>query len=109
METNTESSTNGNTISDTEIKSNSGTGINDNTEINSEDKNLTCFFEDAKIIFKKMKDRRQELIQSEKKRNSIGFPNTPKNKDRTPDIIRKKNSEQVQNYLFAAYKPLVQA
>ena len=47
-----------------------------------------------------MKDRRQELIQSEKKRNSIGFPNTPKNKDRTPDIIRKKNSEQVQNYLF---------
>ena len=68
--------------------------------INSEDKNLTCFFEDAKIIFKKMKDRRQELIQSEKKRNSIGFPNTPKNKDRTPDIIRKKNSEQVQNYLF---------
>ena len=30
--------------------------------INSEEKNLNFFFEDAKILFKKMKDKRQELI-----------------------------------------------
>ena len=68
--------------------------------INSEDKNLISFFEDAKIIFKKMKDSRQELIQLEKKRYSDRISNTPKNKDRTPDIIRKKNSDQVKNNLY---------
>ena len=68
--------------------------------INSEDKNLISFFEDAKIIFKKMKDSRQELIQLEKKRYSDKISNTPKNKDRTPDIIRKKNSDQVKNNLY---------
>ena len=36
--------------------------------VNSDEKNLSSFFEDAKLIFKKMKDYRQEFIQKKKKK-----------------------------------------
>ena len=36
--------------------------------VNSDEKNLSSFFEDAKLIFKKMKDYRQEFIQKKKEK-----------------------------------------
>ena len=61
--------------------------------VNSGDKNLMNFFEDAKVIFKKMKDKRKLLLQNrmKKQRSSHTFHNAHK----TPDTYRKINSTPV--------------
>ena len=58
---------------------------------NSGDKNLIHFFEDAKVIFKKMKDKRKLLLQNRmnKQRSSHTFHDAHKDKDLTPDVNRK--------------------
>jgi hypothetical protein len=61
--------------------------------VNSGDKNLMNFFEDAKVIFKKMKDKRKLLLQNrmKKQRSSHTFHDAHK----TPDTYRKINSTPV--------------
>ena len=65
--------------------------------VNSGDKNLMRFFEDAKVIFKKMKDKRKLLLQNrmKKQRSSHGFHDAHKDKDLTPDVYRKINSTPI--------------
>ena len=41
--------------------------------VNSDERNLLSFFEDAKIIFKKMKDYRQEYIQNKLKKQKSSY------------------------------------
>ena len=64
---------------------------------NSEDKNLIDFFEDAKVIFKKMKDKRKLLLQNRmnKRRSSHNFHDDHKGKDLTPDVYIKFNSTPI--------------
>ena len=61
--------------------------------VNSDERNLLSFFEDAKIIFKKMKDYRQQLIQNKMKKHrfSCSFK-TKKNKDMSPNMFHKINN-----------------
>ena len=65
--------------------------------INSDQRNLFSFFEDAKIIFKKLKDYRQEYIQNKikKQRLSCSFKEK-KNKNMSPNIYHKINNIQNQ-------------
>ena len=65
--------------------------------VNSGDKNLMHFFEDAKVIFKKMKDKRKLLLQNrmKKQRSSHTFHDAYKDKDLTPDSYRKMNSTPI--------------
>ena len=64
---------------------------------NSGDKNLIHFFEDAKAIFKKMKDKRKLLLQNrmKKQRSSHTFHDAHKGKDLTPDLYRKFNNTPI--------------
>ena len=66
--------------------------------INSDEINIKKFFDDAKIIFKKMKDFRQEYIQNKmkKQKSSYGI-NTKKNNDMHPDANQKINTAHNQN------------
>jgi len=65
--------------------------------VDSGNKNLTHFFEDAKVIFKKMKDKRNLLLQNRMKklRSSHNFHNAHKNKDLTPDTYRQINNTSI--------------
>ena len=65
--------------------------------VNSGDKNLLLFFEDAKVIFKKMKDKRKLLLQNrmKKQRSSNAFHDAHKDKDLTPETYRKYNSSPI--------------
>ena len=58
--------------------------------VNLEEKNLMYFFEDAKIIFRKMKDYKQNKVR--KKRLSFGF-NTKKNEDMFPERINNQKNQ----------------
>jgi len=62
--------------------------------VNSGEKNLLKFFDDAKVIFKIMKDKRKLLLQKrmKKQRSSNTFHDAHKNKDLTPDTCRKVNN-----------------
>ena len=54
--------------------------------INSNEKNLVFFFEDAKVLFKKMKEERQEIISRMKKRtNSFLSQRLPNNNANNKD------------------------
>ena len=65
--------------------------------VHSDEKNLSSFFEDAKLIFKKMKDYRQEFIQSKKRksRSPYGLRST-KNRDMSSNF-HKINTSQNKN------------
>ena len=73
--------------------------------INLEEINLKKFFEDAKIIFKKMKDYRQEYIQNnlKKQKSSYGI-NTKKNNNICPDANNKINTTHNLNQNFENLK-----
>jgi len=66
--------------------------------VHSDEKNLSSFFEDAKLIFKKMKDYRQEFIQSKKRksRSPYGLRST-KNRDMSSNYFHKINTSQNKN------------
>ena len=59
----------------------------------SDEKNLTFFFEDAKILFRKMKTKRQENIKTFYQK--VNRNSTPMNKNKIPEQIR--NSKSVKN------------
>ena len=65
--------------------------------INSDQRNLFSFFEDAKIIFKKLKDYRQEYIQNKIKKQRLSYSfKEKKNKNMSPNIYHKINNIQNQ-------------
>ena len=66
--------------------------------VNSDERNLLFFFEDAKIIFKKLEEYRQECVHNKirKQRSSFGFK-TNINKNRTPNKINNNIQNQNQN------------
>ena len=66
--------------------------------VHSDEKNLSSFFEDAKLIFKKMKDYRQEFIQSKKRksRSPYGLRST-KNRDMSSNYFHKINTSKNKN------------
>ena len=64
--------------------------------INSDQRNLFSFFEDAKIIFKKLKDYRQEYIQNKIKKQRFSCSFKEKNKNMSPNIYHKINNIQNQ-------------
>ena len=66
--------------------------------VNSDEKNLSSFFEDAKLIFKKMKDYRQEFIQKKKRKSRSPYDlKARKNKDKSPNYFHKINTSQNKN------------
>ena len=65
--------------------------------INSDQRNLFSFFEDAKIIFKKLKDYRQEYIENKIKKQRLSYSfKEKKNKNMSPNIYHKINNIQNQ-------------
>jgi len=60
--------------------------------VNSDERNLASFFEDAKIIFRKMKDYRQELVQKRIKKQRSSFILKTKKASMSPNVYRKINS-----------------
>ena len=70
--------------------------------VNSGEKNLLLFFEDAKVIFKKMKDKRKLLLQNrmKKQRSSHAFHDKHKDKDLTPEAYRTINSTPIHQNLM---------
>ena len=66
--------------------------------VNSDERNLLSFFEDTKILIKKLKDFIQTLIQSKIKKQRTSFSlKTKQNNDMSPNIYNKINNIKNQN------------
>ena len=70
--------------------------------VNSGDKNLIHFFEDAKVIFKKMKEKRKIFLQNriKKQSSSHSFHDAHKDKDLIPDAYSTINSTSKPNAIL---------